>query len=127
MNVNIFRVIVPVNDIEKAKEFYSRLFGHEGERVSPGRHYFKSGSVILACFDSKADGDYDFAKDANPEYIYFDTDDLEQLFANAKASGCSYLEDKIEERPWGERSFYAKDPFGNPLCFVDRNSMFTGH
>ena len=33
---------------------------------------------------------------------------------------------KIAERPWGERSFYVEDPFGNKLCFVDRATMFTG-
>jgi hypothetical protein len=33
---------------------------------------------------------------------------------------------EIAERPWGERSFYASDPFGNPLCFVSRESVFTG-
>ncbi|MGA8663757.1 MAG: VOC family protein [Thermoplasmata archaeon] len=29
-------------------------------------------------------------------------------------------------RPWGERSFYATDPSGNPLCFVDSRTLFTG-
>ena len=29
-------------------------------------------------------------------------------------------------RPWGERSFYAFDPFGNGLCFVDETTVFTG-
>jgi hypothetical protein len=32
----------------------------------------------------------------------------------------------IVRRPWGERSFYAVDPFGNKLCFVDRATLFTG-
>ena len=27
---------------------------------------------------------------------------------------------------WGERSFYVRDPFGNPLCFVDADTLFTG-
>jgi hypothetical protein len=31
----------------------------------------------------------------------------------------------IARRPWGERSFYMRDPFGNPLCFVDEASLFT--
>ncbi|MBI4521407.1 MAG: hypothetical protein HY701_11260 [Gemmatimonadetes bacterium] len=26
----------------------------------------------------------------------------------------------------GERSFYFQDPFGNRLCIVSRDSMFTG-
>ena len=33
---------------------------------------------------------------------------------------------QIATRPWGERSFYVHDPFGNPLCFVDAGSLFTG-
>ena len=32
----------------------------------------------------------------------------------------------IVVRPWGERSFYAEDPTGNPLCFVDDRTLFTG-
>jgi len=33
---------------------------------------------------------------------------------------------EIARRPWGERSFYLHDPFGNPLCFVDAASIFKG-
>jgi hypothetical protein len=33
---------------------------------------------------------------------------------------------QIGVRPWGERSFYATDPFGNLLCFVDGETLFTG-
>ena len=33
---------------------------------------------------------------------------------------------EVAERPWGERSFYANDPFGNKICFVDRPTVFTG-
>ncbi len=32
----------------------------------------------------------------------------------------------IARRPWGERSFYMLDPSGNPLCFVDASTLFTG-
>jgi uncharacterized glyoxalase superfamily protein PhnB len=32
---------------------------------------------------------------------------------------------QIANRPWGERSFYLRDPFGNPLCFVDETTVFT--
>jgi len=31
----------------------------------------------------------------------------------------------IAVRPWGERSFYAVDPFGKRLCFVDERTKFT--
>ncbi|HEY5096249.1 MAG TPA: hypothetical protein VII69_14140 [Candidatus Eremiobacteraceae bacterium] len=31
----------------------------------------------------------------------------------------------IVTRPWGERSFYVVDPYGNGLCFVDETTLFT--
>jgi hypothetical protein len=32
----------------------------------------------------------------------------------------------IVVRPWGERSFYVVDPWGNPLCFVEEGTVYTG-
>jgi hypothetical protein len=34
---------------------------------------------------------------------------------------------EIAKRPWGERSFYLREPFGSPPCFVDEKTLFTGH
>jgi catechol 2,3-dioxygenase-like lactoylglutathione lyase family enzyme len=120
----LFRVILPVSDIEKAAKFYSALLNISGKRVSSGRHYFDCGGTILACFDPKADGD-DFELGPNPDHIYFAVNDLQQKFAIARdALGVS--PDEIRVRPWGERSFYFKDPFGNKICFVDERTMFTG-
>lgn len=125
MNIKLYRVIVPVKDIERAAAFYSQLLDMPGMRVSPGRHYFDCGGTILACFDPMADGD-GRESDPNPDHIYLSVDDLEAVFARAQQAECSSLETAIETRPWGERSFYAKDPFGNPLCFVDSTTLFTG-
>jgi hypothetical protein len=33
---------------------------------------------------------------------------------------------EIAVRPWGERSFYAKDAWGNPLCFVEDGTVYPG-
>ena len=127
MSARLYRVILPVSDIDRAAAFYGQLFDQPGFRVSPGRHYFHCGGTILACFDPRADGDA-FESRANGEgvHYYFAVHDLEAVFARAKAAGCQELEDDIETRPWGERSFYARDPFGNPICFVDEKSTFTG-
>lgn len=32
----------------------------------------------------------------------------------------------ITVRPWGERSFYAEDPWKNPLCFVEAGTVYAG-
>jgi uncharacterized glyoxalase superfamily protein PhnB len=93
--------------------------------VSPGRHYFDVG-VILALVDPRADGD-DWDPRPNQDNVYFAVRDLEAV--HRRATGLSALDPEmgaIETRPWGERSFYARDPFGNPLCFVDEATVFTG-
>ena len=125
MRARLFRVILPVSDIERATDFYRKLLEQDGRRVSPGRHYFDCGGVILACFDPRADTD-DFDATPNPDHVYFAVPDLDALYARAHSIGFSKLEDKIRWRPWGERSFYGKDPFGNPICFVDDKTVFTG-
>lgn len=28
-------------------------------------------------------------------------------------------------RPWGERSFYVTDPWGNETCFVEEGTLYT--
>lgn len=68
----------------------------------------------------------DFDAKPNPDHIYFAVNDLEDVFARVSSLDCEWPEEAIETRPWGERSFYAKDPFGNPLCCVDRSTKFSG-
>ncbi len=130
----LFRVLLPVSDIEHAVTFYASVLGLEGNRVSPGRHYFDCEGTVLACFDPVADGDdYDAVPLSEPLYIA--VDDLQTTYKQARDAGASFSDDivpdvgplgEIADRPWGERSFYATDPFGNPLCFVSRESVFTG-
>jgi catechol 2,3-dioxygenase-like lactoylglutathione lyase family enzyme len=131
--VRLFRVIMPVADIEVAARFYGTLLGKPGLRVSPGRHYFDCGGVILACFSPEADGD-DRRATPNPEHVYFSMDELDAAFQRAERLGGLAKEmgdgglamGRIERRPWGERSFYMSDPFGNKLCFVDAATVFSG-
>ncbi len=121
--IRVFRVIVPVGDIGRAKQFYGALLDQEGRPVSPGRHYFGCGGVLLACFDPRADGD-PWDATPNPDHIYFSVDDLEAALNRAVAAGAT-ISRPIETQPWGERSFYCADPFGNKLCFVDARTLFT--
>lgn len=133
MPARLFRVIVPVSDIERAAEFYAAVLWTPGVRVSGGRHYFDCGGTILACFSPREDGD-DWEARPNPDHLYFAVDDLEAAYSACQRAGATFAEGdvhgdpagKIATRPWGERSFYVTDPFGNKLCFVDRTTVFTG-
>ncbi|QDV92057.1 Glyoxalase-like domain protein [Phycisphaerae bacterium RAS2] len=133
MNPKLYRVIVPVADIEQAAAFYAAVLGMPGMRVSDGRHYFDCDGTILACYDPKADGD-DGRPTPLPEHLYLAVDDLEHVYIACQKAGAVFdtgdvhgdPAGKVATRPWGERSFYFADPFGNKLCFVDRRTVFTG-
>lgn len=129
----LFRVIVPAADLESSVRFYSSLLDQPGMRVSGGRHYFRCGAVTVAVYSPAGDGD---STPPRPSFghIYFSTSDLEACFERARQVGglVDTIGDgglkmgEIARRPWGERSFYINDPFGNPLCFVDASSIFKG-
>ena len=125
----LFRLAVHVTDLARAVSFYSRLLGIEGRGIGGGRCYFDCGAVILAVLDVSLGTE-------RPQPLptaYFSVADLEAIHERAREMGCLDREDvhgasggDIVKRPWGERSFYVEDPFGNSLCFVDSKTLFTG-
>ena len=127
---NLYRIIVQVSDMARAIEFYTTLLGFEGRNIRGARHYFDCGAVILALVDVTADGE---TAQPLPDNIYFSVEELERFFERARSLNCLSEKDvhgdpagEMVTRPWGERSFYLEDPFGNPLCFVDSSTLFTG-
>ena len=99
----LFRVILPVSDIEQAKTFYSLVLGMPGERVSPGRHYFDCGGTVLACYDPVADGDEheDGWKHHSRQYVYFAVPDLDATLERALQARATIVEGGIQRMPWG--------------------------
>ena len=132
MSVKLFRVILPVSDLDQAVKFYAAVLGMPGFQVSPGRHYFDCGGTILAVFSPRQDGD-EIELRPNPDHFYFAVEDLEATHKACKKAGAKFASGdvhgeaagQIAKRPWGERSFYIHDPFGNPICFVDQSTLFT--
>ena len=89
-----------------------------------------AGRLSFALVDPSADGK---KATPNPDHVYFSVRDIEAVHARAMTLGCLSTGDvhgeaagEIVNRPWGERSFYAFDPFGNPICFVEESTIFTG-
>ena len=127
----LFRIILQVGNLDQAEQFYGKLLDDPGRRIPrASRHYIDCGPVILALVDPSADGK---KAEPLPDYIYFAVNDLEQVHARATELECLSTRDVHGEsagemvvRPWGERSFYVADPWGNGLCFVDEKTLFTG-
>jgi predicted enzyme related to lactoylglutathione lyase len=116
-----------VDDGAAAAAFHARLLGIPGRFVGGGRHYFDCGDVVLALLDAGRPAR------AQPEIVYFAAADVDAVLAAAETLGCLDSGDvhgapagAVVRRPWGERSFYAIDPTGNRLCFVDESTVFNG-
>jgi len=125
----LFRINVEVGDLTRAADFYGKLLGIDGRAQPGGRIYFDCGPVIVSILDvSSVRAPHPAAK-----ALYFTVRDLDAAFARAQALGCLSQEavhdapgGGIVVRPWGERSFYALDPWQNPLCFVDETTVYRG-
>ena len=130
----LYRIILQVDNLDKAEEFYGKLLGDRGRRIPRGsRHYIDCGPVILALVDVNGEGIPGLQPKPLPDYIYFAVNDVEAVYQRAQELQCLSTEDvhgesagDLVKRPWGERSFYVHDPWGNGLCFVDENTLFTG-
>jgi len=130
----IFRVLVGARDLGRSRRFYETLLGARGRTVAVGRVYFDCGSVLLGVLDHSHVDPANWS--APSEAIYFAVARLEVIHARARRLRCLSQEllhgdpsspmGEIVRRPWGERSFYAEDPSGNVLCFVDERTRFTG-
>ena len=125
----IFRITLEVSNLDEAAAFYARLLGNKGKRHPGARHYFDCGGVILAVLDPTVGG---LTPTPGAKSLYFAVRDLEAV--HTRARGLKALAPyqvhgepggEVTKRPWGERSFYVVDPWGNDLCFVQEGTLFT--
>jgi catechol 2,3-dioxygenase-like lactoylglutathione lyase family enzyme len=125
----IFRVTFEVANLDEAAAFYAKLLGTPGTRHPGARHYFDCGGVILAVLDVSQGG---MKPTPGPKSLYFAIDDVDSVHARARALKAlapfkvhGQPAGDVIERPWGERSFYVTDPWGNELCFVQEGTLYT--
>lgn len=121
-----FRIAVPVSDVERSRSFYEQVLDIEADDTVPSRLYFHCGGFIVAIIDWATEN-HGASSSVRPlqDHLYFATDDLEAVLSSATDAGAA-IDSAIEVQPWGERSFYCKDPDGHPLCFVDSDTVFLG-
>ena len=124
-----FRLNVEVGDLDAATSFYTKLLGVQGRKQPGHRCHFDCGPVTLQVLDvSSKSHPHPAAKS-----LYFTVKNLKAAFDRAQALNCLSREEVhdapgggIVVRPWGERSFYAEDPWGNPICLVEEGTVYTG-
>ena len=67
-----------------------------------------------------------------PKSVFFAVDDVEAIHERASRLGVlapyqvhGEPAGAVLQRPWGERSFYVVDPWGNDLCFCEDGTLYT--
>jgi catechol 2,3-dioxygenase-like lactoylglutathione lyase family enzyme len=125
----LFRVTLEVADLERATQLYAALFGLDGQRYPGARHYFDCGGVIVAVLDVSRGG---MPPTPGPKSLYFAVDNVDSVHARAEQLGVlapyqvhGEPASAVITRPWGERSFYVVDPWGNDLCFCENGTLYT--
>ncbi len=118
-----------VADLDAAAMLYGELLGIDGDRHPGARHYFDCDGVILALIDVSQGG---LVPNPGPKSLYFAVDDIETVHTRASRLGVlapyqvrGEPAGELVERPWGERSFYVVDPWGNDLCFCADGMLYT--
>lgn len=115
-------VHIRVDDVNAAQALYGALLGTSGERTASGEHTFRSGDLVLVCFEPGSDGYYRVQITSAP---------LEILVANAEAAYGIIQEQGIDIlmplqwQQWGEFSFYAIDRWGNSMNVIQADT-YTG-
>ena len=118
MNVSgVDFICVPVNDIDKAREFYGEVLGLEfGKQWGdmPGFEY-ETGNLTLALMQSDAFGQ-EFAPHTHP--VALQVDDVEAARADLEGKGIEFAADTIDSGVCHMAIF--SDPFGNGLMLHHR-------
>jgi len=123
--MRVFRIAIPSLRHDEARAFYEHVLGMPADDTVPSRLYFHCGDVIVALIDWTVEA-RGASFQATPDDLYLATDELDDVYERAVQAGAQ-ITSAIEQRPWGERSFYCSDLDGNKLCFVDDSTLFLGH
>lgn len=122
----LFRLNIEVGDLAQAQTFYETLLGLVGRTQAGSRFYMNAGPMALQVVQVGV-------PHTAAKALYFSVTDLDAIHARASALNClsalpvhSMNGGDISVKPWGERSFYANDPWGNPLCFVEAGTIHAG-
>jgi uncharacterized glyoxalase superfamily protein PhnB len=100
-------------DLAVAIDYYERRLGFEVAMRMPDGEYaiVERDGVAIHLFQDRA-------QNHSPAAVHIFTPDLEELYAEFAARGAQITQ-KIEQKPWGNREFRIKDPFGNELKFTE--------
>jgi len=113
----LFRVVLPVGDLAKARHFYSTLLGEDGQGIAPGWHSFTYGGAMLACRETGVP-----VAQLEPVCIAVE-ESIVQMHYRAQSLRVTQIDPEPHTLPTGEHGFRMVDPWGNALYIIDERSV----
>ena len=101
---------LPVSDVEKAQEHYSKYLGFTVEWLYPSKEIGAVSNGNTAIFFRKREGAFEPAV----HWVY--CSDVDKSFQKLKNNGANIVE-AIEDKPWNIRQFTVNDIDGNIFYF----------
>lgn len=108
IRVSLDKFAIHVKDVEASMAYYQRIPGAELIVYQPGHiAIFKLGKneLNLVRLDLMP-----------PFHLEFETEQVDELYADFQKEGFP-VQEPPEDKPWGERTFYSRDPDGNLMEF----------
>ncbi|MDW7669304.1 MAG: VOC family protein [Bacillota bacterium] len=111
------------NDVKKLKTFYENILQLKGEIYEDNYAEFVVGKNVLAIYSLKAHNEIapDSAEPSsnNSIILEFDVDDVDKEYKRLIEMDVETVKAPTTQ-PWGNRSFYFRDPDGNLISFYKK-------
>ena len=122
--INLTHCCIITDDVNELTNFYEKILEIEAERYGENYSEIEAGDTQLAIFDvfeqeGLAPGT---ARVRSNESLIleFKVEDLEAEYRRIKGMGIEMAKD-ITTQPWGNTSFYFRDPDGNLINFYTQS------
>ena len=106
----IDHIVLHVNDVERAKKFYTEILGMTAYRESDRQVFLRAGRQGVALFKKHGDSPLTTGNDLNHLALNVPTGTYEALKADLEKHGVA-----VSGRPGEDRCIYFQDPDGHRL------------
>jgi catechol 2,3-dioxygenase-like lactoylglutathione lyase family enzyme len=109
-------VVLHVNDVQRAKKFYTEILGMTAYREDQGQVFLHAGPQGVALFKKAEDGPLTAGNDLNHLALNVAVGTYETLKAELERQGVA-----VTGRPGEDRCIYFRDPDGHRLQLMVRS------
>ncbi len=113
--INGSRYVLAVKDLNRSADFYKNKLGFSTLWADDGWHFLTRDNIRIMIGECPDDVSA-FETGCHSYFGYFDTENIEDLYAEYVAKGLEIVS-KLEDKPWGQREFAVRTIDGHRITF----------